>query len=452
MHQSYFPVGTLNSPDVAPLSADHKMLLAGYFFSRDTAACGIIPLTDATIAKFSLLPAVGIGIAHDFARRGQAVFNEETREFFYCGFFQTNLTPAEAGVDSPWARAVLSSLVKVRCPKVKEAAEREMEKEYLLKAARIPGPTNLLTALPRRQGGGKWTASELLVLVALFVDQDGPAPGIVCRDDDVTGALCSLPPMTVAKCYETLQAGGAIQTDGETGETLVFARLKSATEKGKKDLEIAVPELISTTLKRAAKRILKTRFPEMFQKSMACVPKERSKQKKTEEKVEDKTGGADAPAATAVSNQSTSTSRPPRPGSCASGALSVQEGMALNDALDLLRQNGERKGGDLEWDRGTINKIRDLAAWIGDEREVVAAMAGERYPTAALKACITAGLQARAEGEEKRQHVAEAEAKEALWQAKVAAAQPEIDPAATEKGVELLAAIRQQRQARQQAA
>lgn len=456
MKKVYYPTWLLDSPGVTNLSVEHKTLLAASAVSMSMTACGVIRLTDRVLATLGFLPSEGVSAALELQRRGLAVFNLETREFFARGFYKTNLTPTEAGEGSPWAYQNALDLRQVIAQEVAAAVREEIAAQDLCSGEKLNSvgvPTNILTAMPRLANGKAWQKTERLVLLALYTDSDGYAPGLLVVNYDAIGALCTLPPAAVVEACETLAAGGAICHSLTTGEACVFARLTNATAAEQKAMFNAVPNIRDVTVKRATNRHLKLKFPTRNQKSCAestaSAPKEKKvkENKANERKVEEKQEAA-PPSAAAVSNQSTSTSRPPRPGSCASGALSVQERMALNDALDLLRQNADLTGGDLERDRCTINKIRDLAGDLGDDQAVVAAMAGERLPTAAWKVCVAAGLQARAEGEKKRRHVAEAEA---WWQAKVAAAQPETDPGAKEKGVELLAVIRRQSQARQRA-
>lgn len=227
--------------------------------------------------------------------------------------------------------------------------------------------------------------------------------------------------VTLAGALVDLERRGHILVDHATGEIFIIAFYRDNTFKGKPrfgqwvaDWALAESEKLRAAAVKAIAvsaecgLVVTENGTIKLNQSLTVQDKDKDKDKE-EEKQE-----AALPSVAAVSKQAKtqSTFRPGRPASCASGVLAVREGMRLTDALDLLRQNGEIAGGDLERDRRTIAGIRDIAAWVGDE-EVVAAMVGERYPSDAQKACDTAGLQARANGEKQRRRVAEGDAKAA---------------------------------------
>ncbi len=383
MKTAYFPLDLLNESEIADLSADHKLLLAGSSIHPVKTACGVIRLTDYVLTTLSFLPGVGQAVAADLARRDIAVYNPLTREFFIKKNFEWNKTPTEAGENSPWAAQVHFSLGKVSCPLVKAAvvesisdADREKapaspEDGDTAKAAagqkKLPTvgvPTNLLTALPRTATGKRWTTSELLLLLAMYVDQGGAAPGLLVADPDALGSLCSLPPKTVLECVDTLAAGAAIGFDSLTHETCVFARVKHATTKELPSIAEAVDNLHSRAVKHTAKRHFSRSFPTFSNKSTTSASKEKKGKIKEKER-ENKGTTADA----------------------AGLAASPPAATAFLTKIEELRKNGARtKDADFDVDKRRLERIVDFAAAVGDSR-ILEVIQDCTYPLEALKAC-----------------------------------------------------------------
>jgi len=367
MNTAYFPLGLLNEVDVIDLSADHKLLLAGSSVHFAKVACGVIRLTDYVLTTLSFLPGVGQAVAADLARREIAVYNPETREFFVKKYFCWNKTPAEAGEGSPWARQVGNSLRDVRCPAVREAVQAAIDSaDGAEKLPTVGIPTNLLTALPRTPSGKRWTPSELLLLLALYIDQSGAAPGLLIADQDALGSLCSLPPKTVLECIDTLTAGEAIAFDSASHETYVFGRIKHATSNELGCIAEAVDNLRSRSVKHASKRHFSRSFPTFSNKSTTSAPKEKKGKENKKKGEENKGTSADAAGLNAAS--------PPA-------------ATAFLTKIEELRKNGARtKEVDLATDKKRLDRIVDFAAAVGEQR-VLEVIEGCHYPLEALRAC-----------------------------------------------------------------
>ena len=355
MKTAYFPVGLLNEPDVIDLSADHKLLLGGSSIHPSRTACGVIRLTDFVFAQFGFLPG--------------AVYNYETREFFIKKNFSWNKTAKAAGAGSPWATQIESSLAQVRCRVVTAAVQAAIDAADAdpdtKRIETIGVPTNLLTAIPR-SNGKRWTPSELLLLLAMYIDDNGMAPGLLVIDQDALGALCSLPAKTVLESADTLTAGGAIVFDVVTHETCVFARLKNATARELPNIAEAVDNLRSRSVKHASKKHFSRTFPTYSNKSTTSAPKE--KKRKENKKKGEENKGTSADAADLV-------------------AASPPAATAFLSKIEELRKNGARtKDVDLSTDKKWLDRIVDFAAAVGEQR-VLEVIEGCHYPLEALRAC-----------------------------------------------------------------
>lgn len=403
MKKVYFPTWLLDSAGVTNLSVEHKMLLAGTAVSSAMTACGVIRLTDRVLATLGFLPSDGISAALELQRRCLAVFNEETREFFHRGFFKTNLTPAEAGLDSPWAKQINWTIKQVIAQEVAAAVCEEIAAQDLREGEKLDSvgvPTNILTAMPRLAYGKSWQKTERLVLLALYTDSEGHAAGLPVVNYDAIGALCTLPAAAVDEACKTLSAGGAICYSPETGEACVFERITNANKGELKGIVDAASKIRDVQVKRALNRHLKlkltTRNQKNNDKSREYAPIEKkgsySKQKEEEGK---NNGDANASpeAATAAAEDKTQT-----PGSAETPCASGADGWQGSDAQQaeswfeqLMRKGEGRSGTNYEKDRANIKKLRHAVDELGF-RKVYDAAAGAEWPSAAAKNCDEAGI------------------------------------------------------------
>lgn len=431
MQKVYFPSGLLNSDGIMDLAVEYKTLIATAMVHREMSACGVIRLTDYTLSTLGFLSGDGKSAALELHRRGQAVFDEQTREFFVLGFFRTNQTPSQAGAGSPWAKLVQISLDRIKSQEVKGAAMADIAAgdQAGVKFESVGVPTNLLSALPRVKFGTKWQKSERLLLLALYCDQTGHAPGLPVVDFDNLGQLCSLPPMTVAECCETLTHAEAITFDKDTGEACVFARIKNATTAELDQIDAALPEIKSTQVKRATKRHLKRyRFAKISKTQTntdTCAPKEKKEKvnRKEGEAEEEKIAPASPAAAALTAIRSSITSPAPKgAASCPSGALSNQNDL-FTAHIERLLANANEQGGNSSLDLSNIEKIKRIASAVGFGG-VNEHLTYERLPSGAIKALNAAGLD-KAAGEVSAQ--AAAEAAERRRQASLAASAAEIN-------------------------
>lgn len=352
MKTAYFPTGLADRYGISNLPPEHKLLLLGVCAHMDKKACGVIRLTDKVFSSLSFLPTVGRGVAEDLARRDLAAYNKDTREFFVIGCFEWNKTPDEAGAGSPWSIQVTNSLEEVLCRVVKGVVERSIEQAPSKKIESVPIPTNLLSALPRR-GGVKWTASELLLLLILYVEQGGSAAGALVADFDCLGALCSLPPKTIFECCASLAAGEAILFDQNTSEIYVFARVKNALRGELPAIAEAVDNFHSKRLKIASKKHFFRTFKTYSNKSMTCFPKE------VKRKISRKEGEVKGSTA----------------------ALSLAE-----KGEQLLARGRLTSDANIIWDEQKVEKIFEFARAGGDEK-VLQLIKDCQLPSEALRLC-----------------------------------------------------------------
>jgi len=273
MEYVLLPVGLLDLPEVADLSADHKFVLAAVSAHPKLTAAAVLSCTSYFLAQLPLPQDVFWGIAFDLERRGIVTADLETREIFIRRSFDWHRAPAP-GEESPWARQVRAAAARICSCKVKEAvfAALAAPPEARLSALKIP--SNLLTAMPFRAAGQSWTATEILVHFASALDPCQTPAGVFRPALPALAAFCSLPLPTLLECINTLLAAEGIFFDRETGELFSPARFRCAQERDLGKIKVAAAAVVSKPIFRAFERAAKRRFPEIRFESMACFPGE----------------------------------------------------------------------------------------------------------------------------------------------------------------------------------
>ena len=280
MESVLFPTGFFDTPDVASLPAEYKLLLGGAATHHRMQACGVIFLTDYVLSLLAIAPATGVHLADELQRRGIAVFDKDSRAFFNREHFHWHLTGRQAGEGSRWDLAIQASVAGL--PKDLDAIREEvvsaMDVAPTKKLRATPCPTNLLTSLPVPGAGKKWSCSELLVMLTTYANPLQTEGGIFVVDYDATGALCSLPPAAVEQAFVTLSACCALVFDDKTREVFIPARMKNTKMKKVADAFSAVANARSRRVRHAARqqftRTFKQTVEEYRRKTTTYVPKD----------------------------------------------------------------------------------------------------------------------------------------------------------------------------------
>lgn len=272
MKSIFFPVAFFDEFEIADLPAELKLMLGGCACHTRQSACGVITLTDFVISPIGFSPSVALGIACELNRRGVAIFDPETREFFIRKSFNWHKTPSEAGANSPWSNQVISSLEAVRSEKIKQEVKDAIAKAPAEKMFSISVPANLLSSFPIPGLGKKWSASALLVLFCCYTNPMQTASGFFIVDFDAMGAFCSLPPDTVREILRSLDAAKVILFDEISGEIFLPNRLKNASARERPAVEYSGQEIRCRRLKIAFSKQFFRTFGKKTSKSMAYDP------------------------------------------------------------------------------------------------------------------------------------------------------------------------------------
>jgi hypothetical protein len=295
METCLFPADFFDFQGVADLAAEHKLVLAACAVNMRTSCCGVITITPYSVSALPLPFDTIVGICVDADRRGIVAFDKSTREVFIKNWFDWQRVPADED-DSPWARQVRAAVAKVQSGKVRDALNAVLMEPP---AARIPSAllsTNLLTALPSRGKGEKWSASESLVAFALAANPDQTPAGVFSPDFYRIGLLCSLPENTVKECVNSLSAAGALVYDEASGEVLIPARLRAATWRHARAIADAARQIRSPLILQVFQRECARRDIKLPAKTLSCAPVQCSSAKyiKGEGSVLDRQREADA--------------------------------------------------------------------------------------------------------------------------------------------------------------
>ena len=270
METCLFPVDFFDFQGVADLAAEHKLVLAACAVNMRTSCCGVITITPYAVSALPLPFDTIVGICVDADRRGIVAFDKSTREVFIKNWFDWQRVPAGED-DSPWARQVRAAVAKVQSGKVRDALNAVLTEPPVARIQSVLLSTNLLTALPPRGKGEKWSASESLVAFALAANPDQTPAGVFSPDFHRIGLLCSLPENTVRECVDSLSAARALVFDDATGEVLILARLRSATWRHMRAIADAARQIRSALILQVFQRECARRDIKLPAKTWGCV-------------------------------------------------------------------------------------------------------------------------------------------------------------------------------------
>lgn len=247
MNKVIYPPALLDRWDIADLSVEHKLVVTMLAVHRQLSCCLVFTVTNYSTRSLPLPTDVILGLLDDLDRRGVVVFDNGTGEAYLVGSFSWHRVP-EVGGDDRWSRQVWAAVDKVRSRRVRAAVEDELAEPPLARESAILIPTNLLTALPARHGGQRWSATEMLVAFVLVGNPEQTVAGVFRPAAlDSLAALASVPLPTLVEVIDSLAALGVAAYDAETGELFVATRLRCAERRDHRRID-AEAQLIDSPL------------------------------------------------------------------------------------------------------------------------------------------------------------------------------------------------------------